>query len=261
MTYLIDVMSYNPQFWISLGFVMLGGIFCLSGLLFGAFHYFKYKDRGQLLLCVGVLALIWHVLIYCMIYTGEIQYYPRIYNKGIPFYYLVGPCFYCYVWFKYSPSAVWPKYWIVHLLPFCFGLFDIIPYALAPVAQQKQLLKMLVEDIPLGFKHHYGFVDQQLHYILRFALAIVYAIGQWRMYYISDAVSKVIKREVLIFNCVYSTYLLLQCSMVLAIIFNRSQEAYILKSLDKLVWVSFCFLLFSVWFIVDTVKIAKNNLK
>jgi hypothetical protein len=38
---------------------------------------------------------------------------------------------------------------------------------------------------------------------------------------------------------------------VLAIILNSSQEAYILKSLDKLVWVSFCFLLFSLWFMLD----------
>ncbi|WP_293879739.1 MULTISPECIES: hypothetical protein [unclassified Sphingobacterium] len=248
------MMQHNPQFWISLGFAMLGGLFCASGLLFRLFRFIKYREVGELLLCVGVMALIWHVLIYCMIYTGEIQYYPRIYNKGIPFYYLVGPCFYFYVWLKFTTNATLPKFWILHLLPFFFGLVDIIPYALAPVAEQKQLLKMLVEDIPLGFKHHYGFVDQQLHYMLRFALAIAYAIGQWRMYYISDAASKAVKREVLIFNCVYSTYLLLQCSMVLAIIFNSSQEAYILKSLDKLVWVSFCFLLFSLWFVVDGIK-------
>ncbi|APU95355.1 MULTISPECIES: hypothetical protein [Sphingobacterium] len=245
------MMQHNPQFWISLSFAILGGAFCISGLLFRFYRFFKYKDIGQLLISVGVMALIWHVMIYCMIYTGEIQYYPRIYNKGIPFYYLVGPCFYFYVWLKFNPNSTLPKYWLLHLLPFCFGLIDVIPYAIAPLEEQKKLLRMLVEDIPLGFKHHYGFVDQQLHYMLRFGLAIAYIIGQWRLYYNADVDAKATKREVLIFNSVYSIYLLLQCSIVLAIILNSSQEAYILKSLDKLVWVSFCFLLFSLWFMLD----------
>lgn len=248
------MIQHNSQFWISLGLAIIGGVLCFSGLLFRLFRFFRYKDKGQLLLCIGVMALIWHVLIYCLIFTGEIQYYPRIYNKGIPFYYLVGPCFYFYVWLKFNPNSAAPKLWMLHLLPFCFGLIDIIPYAMASLAEQRKFLKMLVEDIPLGFKHHYGFVEQQLHYILRFGLAMVYVIGQWRMFYIADAEVKAVKREVLIFNSIYTSYLLLQCSMVVAIVFNSNQEAYILKSLDKLVWVAFCFLLFSLWFILDGIR-------
>lgn len=257
MTYSINMMQHNPQFWISLGFAIIGGTLCFFGLLFRLFRFFKYNDKGQLLLCIGVMALIWHVLIYCMIYTGEIQNYPRIYNKGIPFYYLVSPCFYFYVWLKFNSSAIVPKFWMLHLVPFFFGLIDVIPYAVAPLAEQKKLLEMLVEDIPLGFKHHYGFIDQQLHYVLRFTLAIAYVIGQWRMYYIADSEVKAVKREVLIFNCLYTFYLLLQCSMVVAIVFNRTQEAYILKSLDKLIWIGFCFFLFSLWFIADGIRSYK----
>jgi hypothetical protein len=87
--------------------------------------------------------------------------------------------------------------------------------------------------------------------MLRFGLAIAYIIGQWRLYYNADVDAKATKREVLIFSSIYSIYLLLQCRIVLAIILNSSQEAYIHKSMDKLVWVSFCFLLFSLWFMLD----------
>jgi len=242
------------QFWISISFALIGGVICLMGLILRVLLYKINKDQSNLLLCIGVMALIWHVFIYCMIYTGEIQFYPRIYNKGIPFYYLVAPCFYFYVRLKLQPSAPWPKYWGLHFLPFFFGLIDVIPYALIPTEQKKEFLKMLVEDIPMGLKHSFGFVDQKLHYILRFSLAIAYAIGQWRMLYITEGIKKEVKNEVKRFNNIYTAYLLLQCSMVVAIIFNTVQEAYILKSLDKLIWVSFCYMLFSIWFIVDAVK-------
>lgn len=244
----------NTQFWISISFALIGGVICMIGLLMRVLLYYINKDRSNLLLCIGVMALIWHVFIYCMIYTGEIQYYPRIYNKGIPFYYLVAPCFYFYVRLKVKPHAPMPKYWVLHLIPFFFGLIDVIPYAIAPQEQQKELLRLLVDDVPMGFRHHFGFVDQQLHYILRFSLAICYAIGQWRMLYVTDGIDKNVKRDVLLFNNIYTAYLVLQCSMVVAIVFNTIQEAYILKSLDKLVWVSLCYLMFSIWFVFDTIR-------
>ncbi|WP_286778838.1 MULTISPECIES: hypothetical protein [Sphingobacterium] len=251
-------MYLSIQFWISIGFAMMGMLLCLSGIFMHVFLYGKNKNISHLLLGIGVAPLIWHVLIYSMIYTREIQYYPQMYNKGIPFYYLVAPCFYFYVRLKIDPARPIGKYWMVHIIPFCLGMIDIVPYALASSEEKNKLLQLLVKDIPTGFKHRYGYVDQQFHYILRFLLAVFYVIGQWRILYLAEGIGNKLKNRVLLFNVIYTTYLLLQCSMVVAIVFNNQQEAYILKSLDKLIWVSFSFLLFSVWFFADAVNKVRS---
>lgn len=247
------------QFWISLSFAMMGGILCVAGLFIRTYQYFLNKDKATPLLCIGVMALVWHTFIYCMIYTKQIQYYPQIYNKGIPLYYLIAPCFYFYVKFRLKPNGPLTKYWPIHLIPFIFGLIDIIPYAMASLEEKKVLLQYLVNDISSGFKHSYGYVDQKLHYVVRFLLAAGYVIAQWQLLFITEDIDRKIKKDISRFTKVYTILLLLQCSMVVAVVFNNIQESYILKSLDKLVWVGFCFMLFSIWFFCDTVTRVRSK--
>ncbi|SEL68703.1 hypothetical protein [Parapedobacter koreensis] len=209
------------------------------------------RNPADILFNVGLFAIMWYVFVYMMIITGYIQQLPNCYNKGIPLYYLIAPCFYFYVQLKLYPAKKMPRYWYLHALPFAFGLVDIMPYALATDAEKNALMQQLVENISIGFQHDYGFIDQQWHYLIRLSLAFVYLLAQWRLLFMVDTTEGDISSKLLFFlnllTVIYSLFIVIQVSMVLSILFNRLQAAYILKDSSQLIWLSTLYLIFSIW--------------
>ncbi|MBE8719300.1 hypothetical protein [Sphingobacterium pedocola] len=177
---------------------------------------------------------------------------PHFYNKGIPFYYLVAPCAYFYTLLKLYPGTKISRYWYLHLLPAVGGLIDILPYAFASLEEKNALLQHVVTDMQMGFKHSYGYIDQKWHYVIKFVLAFIYVMAQWRLIYLFEANESRVPAErvrlVVHFSIAYSLHYVLQGSMVLNVLFNQLQGSFILRDISQIVWVSLFFMLFSLWF-------------
>lgn len=234
-----------------IGFAISGILFSLLAILIRVIDPRMRRDRAEILLSIALFAIMWFTFIYLMIVTQYIRYVPYLYNKGIPLYYLIAPCSYFYVWLKLHPVAKMPRSWLLHAIPFVFGLIDIIPYMLISTEEKKTFLADLVQHISLGFEHNYGFIDQKWHYLLKLTLAIFYLLAQWRLLFMADATSHHYRSgqrfSLYGYTLLFSLFILFQWGMVFNVLFNRKQAAYILADFDQLFWISLLYLLFSVW--------------
>lgn len=264
-------MDLLKEFWIreeecyswGVFFAVVGLVLSFFATLWHFWFAFRHKRRCEMLLGIMGAASFWNVFIYFLIFTGLVRLVPDIYNKGIPFHYLVAPCAYFFVLFSLFPKLNWPGHWWVHLLPFILGMIDIIPYAIASVEEKKALMDVIVHDMQMTVRHEYGFIDQKWHYINKFLLAFVYIVAQWRLLYMHDLelspISASTKQNVLAFTIIYTLQLLLQGGMVLSLVFNQTQRSFILQNLDQLSWISFFFLLFSCWLLQNAFRLRAEN--
>jgi hypothetical protein len=256
MGYMTD---FIEKFWVRQGaFNSWGMFFAILGLslsivaILGLFYFtIRHRNRCVLLITVLGLASFWHAFIYALIFTGFIRAVPEWYNKGIPLYYLIAPCAYFFVLFSLFPRLKWPRYAWLHLLPFVFGLIDMIPYAMASIEEKRALLERVVYDMQMGVRHEYGYIDQKWHYIAKFSMAFIYLIAQWRLIYLHDmelsSIPVASRRNVVCFSIVYTGQLLLQGGMVLSLLFNSTQSSFTMQDIDQLTAISFFYLVLSCW--------------
>jgi len=230
-------------------FAVAGILLSALGIILRVVNRGWRRDKAELFLSVALFAIMWYAFIYMMILTGYVVHIPNFYNKGIPLYYLIAPSMYFYVRIKTQQRYRQPRYWYLHLLPFVFGLIDIVPYALASAVEKQELMGRLVTNMRMGFEHGYGFIDQQWHYVIRLSLAFVYLLAQWRLLFMAELeeVSKSLLVSLYALTIIYSLFIAVQVSMILNILFNRVQASYILKDAHQLIWVSGLYLLFSLW--------------
>lgn len=264
-------MGAVSEFWIrETEFYSWGMFFTIAGLalsLLAIVWHFAFaisrQSRKEMLLGIMATALFWHVFIYLLIFTGLIRIVPNLYNKGIPFYYLIAPCAYFFVLFSLFPRVRWSRYWWLHLIPFVLGAIDMIPYLVASAQEKKALLELIVYNMQMGVQHGYGYVDQKWHYIGKFLLAFIYLIAQWRLLYLHDddlsPISVSAKRNIIGFNIVYSLQLLLQGGMVLSLLFNRTHSSFMMQDMDQLRWVSLVYLLFSCWLFQHACRLSMRS--
>lgn len=234
-----------------IGFSIAGIGFSLLAILIRFIDRRLRSDFAEILLSIALFAIMWFVFIYLMVVSRYIPNLPNLYNKGIPLYYLIAPCFYLYVRLKLYPTSKMPTSWLLHALPFFFGLIDTIPYILMSTAEKQAFLADLVQHVDLTFEHDYGFIHQQWHYILKLTLSLIYLLAQWRLLFMADATghhyAPGLRFTLYGFTLLCSLFTLMQISMVLNMVFNRQQAAYILLDFGQLFWISGLYLLFSIW--------------
>ena len=156
-----------------------------------------------------------------------------------------------------------PRYWLLHALPFLFGLVDIIPYMLTSMSEKQAFMLKLTQNISLGFEHRYGFINQQWHYILKLTLAVIYLFAQWRLLFMADAMGHAYSRGMRFnlygYTLIFSLFTLLKVGMLFNILFNRQQASYILMDPGKLFWISVLYLLVGIWLCVEPYTRIRNR--
>jgi len=246
-----------------IGFAAGGILFSFLAIIIRLVDHRLRSDLAEILLSVALFSLMWFAFIYLMIVTRYIQYIPNLYNKGIPLYYLIAPCSYYYVRLKLYPLAKVSKRWLVHAIPFLFGLIDIVPYMVISMAEKQAFMSRLVSDVSLGYKHDYGFINQQWHYVIKLALAAIYLFSQWQLLFMADATAHSYGRKLRFslygYTVIFSLFMLVQLGMVFNIVFNRQQASYILMDFDKLFWVSLLYLLVGIWLCIGPYIISRRT--
>src|SRR5690606_22130717 len=168
-------------------FAIMGMVLSTLGIAFRVFNGNVRRDPAEVLLGIALFAIMWQVFVHLMILTQQIVKIPNFYNKGIPLYYLVAPAFHFFIRMRLQLDRKLPKYWYIHLIPFVFGLIDILPYVFVDNSEKVAFLKQLIIDPRLGYEHEYGFVHQEVHYILRLFLALIYLVMQWGALFMTDS--------------------------------------------------------------------------
>jgi len=232
-------------------FAVIGIFLSMLGIALRLFYGKGFRNTAELLLGVALFAIMWQVFIHLMILTHQIVNVPNLYNKGIPLYYLAAPAFYFFVRLRLQLEHKLPRYWFMHLIPFFFGLIDILPYVFVNDSEKVAFLARLIVDTRLGYEHTYGFIPQQLHYILRLLLALIYLAMQWRMLFMTDRTESTVSSSVLTYlyfvTSFYTLFIAFQVGMFFNILFNRAQAGYILTDVDQLIWLSLLYVLLSFW--------------
>lgn len=234
-----------------LTFAVVGILLSALGIVLRLWDGKAQRNPTEVLLSVALFAIMWQVFIHLMIITHQIVNFPNLYNKGIPLYYLAAPAFYFYIRMKLQLEHRLPKYWYIHLIPFFFGLIDIVPYVFVADSEKVAFLQRLMADTRLGYEHTYGFIPQQFHYILRLVLALVYLVLQWGMLFTTDSTDSIVPsstlRSLYLVTSLYTLFIAFQVGMFFNILFNRTQAGYILTDVDQLVWLSVLYVLLSFW--------------
>ena len=170
---------------------LIAGIFT-SILVILLLQIFGKKSRlPNIMLSVALLAVAWYAMMSLLIFSGQIQYFPNLYYKGHPLYYIFAPCCYLYVKFLVSPGrGIKRKDWI-HLIPVVLAIIDTLPYILEDFSVKQHLMNLLAKDHSLNFKHTYGFINSKWHYFIRGVLSFLYLGFQWKIFiaFLSKGVS------------------------------------------------------------------------
>jgi len=230
---------------------VVGIVFSALGIVVRLLYRKAENRMAELLLSIALFGIMWQVFVHLLILTRQIVDFPNLYNKGIPLYYLVAPAFYYFVRIKLRQEQRLPRYWYLHLLPFFFGVIDVLPYVFLDYSEKVAFLERLVFDTRLGYQHAYGFIPQHTHYILRLSLAVCYLIAQWAMLFTTDSTDSSVRPTTLrakyLLTALYTLFIAFQIGMFFNIVFNRTQAGYILTDFDQLVWLSVLYVLLSCW--------------
>jgi AraC-like DNA-binding protein len=157
---------------------LIGGVFIFFLILFLLIFFGKNRRYLNTVLSVAIGGIIWYIIIYLLTTTGYIQHFPSIFNKGLPLYYLIGPCFYLYM-----RGTIYPKYAsfrkadLLHLLVTVPAICSIIPYSLLDQAGQQYVVDQIARD------SNYGFSDAEYivgtwHWLTWPLTALIYMVFQ-----------------------------------------------------------------------------------
>lgn len=133
------------------------------------------------LLGISLFAYSWNCIILSAVYSGVIMMVPHIFRTGAPLMYLVAPASYLYVRSSLNGETRPKKYDWIHLIPCLFLFVELLPFYIKSAAYKIQDINYYIgHKVNLTYLNE-GFLNERFHYLLRFALAIVYVYLQWRV--------------------------------------------------------------------------------
>ncbi|WP_316831661.1 helix-turn-helix domain-containing protein [Pedobacter aquatilis] len=159
-----------------IGSIAILGLVTLKLLLSSGQH--RYPN---LMLAMAIFSVIWYCLIFALTNSGLIAEHPILYNKGLPLYYLIGPCFYLYVRALLQPEFAKSRLRdLRHFLLIIPAVLSVLPYNLASAAVQQQVVDQVRADVGFAFGHS-KYIVERWHWITFPASAFIYSVFQFRL--------------------------------------------------------------------------------
>lgn len=164
---------------------------------------FIYRTKAYLsfLLSLSITGIIWYALIYMLTNSGYIRNYPGLFNKGLPFYYLIAPCLYLYIRGSLNEAhAVFHKADLLHLLLTIPAIISVLPYNLLDHATQQVVVNKVVDDVQYVMADH-PYIVGPWHWFAFPLSASIYTFLQFR---ITFKASKLKLKPTYIINWIYA---------------------------------------------------------
>jgi len=154
--------------------ILLGAII----LILKRGQYFLERN----LLGIAILISCWFMFIFIVIESNLLYEYPWMFRVGMPFYYLVPPFIYLYVYGLATDQSILKPINCLHLVPFFLGLIDFSQYMFgSDLAQKTAEIYQMKRDGLIIFDIGRGFVPAIFHYYGRVLQSIIYLFLQWHL--------------------------------------------------------------------------------
>lgn len=233
---------------------LIGGIFIFSLIVVLLILFGRGRRYLNLQLSIGIGGIIWYAVIYMLTGTGYIRHFPDLFNKGLPLYYLIGPCFYLYIRGTIYPQyATFRKADLLHLLVALPAVCSIMPYCLLDDAGQQYVVDQIAKDQNYAFSGA-KYIVGVWHWFAWPLTALVYTVRQYALIKNATLTSNLTEKSrkwmySITIICLLIFGMLLTVN--LAVLFNKSSAIEILNSSNMVLFLCCCFLVLGGAFFVN----------
>lgn len=175
---------------------IIGSIFILCLAIIKLLIFGRERLYLNLLLCFAIFGVIWYGVIYVLTNSGLVREYPILFNKGLPVYYLIAPCFFLYIRGSLDPkhASFKPKH-LIHLLIVIPALVSIMPYTFADSATQQWVVNQIHSNVGFAFGDN-KYIVHNWHWTTFPLSALLYTLLQFRLAIRSAKAKKHPKRTI-----------------------------------------------------------------
>ena len=232
---------------------VIGAIFILSLVVILLWIHGRDKKYLNALLATGIFGIAWYAMIFLLTSTGYIKYYPLLFNKGLPLYYTIGPCFYLYLKGELNPEfSKFDKKHLLHFILVIPALISVMPYNLLDTDQQQLIVNRAAKDIHYTFSTE-KYIVEPWHWFTFPLSALTYSILQIRLTYIFARQKKNIKtiRWAYFFSGLLTLIFSGMLVLNMVVIRNVNDAYFILHRSPLILSLAFAFLLLSLSFFLN----------
>lgn len=234
--------------------IVVGAIFIFFIVISQLFIYRDNKRYLNFLLSVAILGIMWYGMIFLLTNSGHIKHYPLLYNKGLPLYYLMAPCFFLY--FRGSLQAghsAFRRSHLYHLIPVIPALISIIPYNLLNRVEQRKVVEQIVNDIGLLFNPS-PYIVGEWHWLVFPLIACGYCVAQLLVIRNAQRSGRFSVSNITwlyIFTAIWMLFFLSMLSVTFRIHYNVDEALYIFQNSKVVFFFCFCMLMLSFLFFLN----------
>ncbi|WP_316736110.1 helix-turn-helix domain-containing protein [Pedobacter aquatilis] len=242
---------------------VIGAIFILSLIVILLWIYGRDKKYLNALLGVAICGTAWYAMIFLLTSSGNIKNYPLLFNKGLPLYYAIGPCFYLYLRGELKPQfSKFNKKHLLHFLIVIPAIISVIPYNLLDIEQQQQVVSRVATDVHYAFSTD-KYIVQPWHWFTFPLSALIYSILQLRLTYIIAKQKQRIKviRWAYLFSGLLAIIFLGMLLLNVAILRNANNAYFMLHRSPLILSLALTLLLLSLSFFLNPEAIFGFALK
>lgn len=233
---------------------IIGSIFILLLVIVKLLLFGGDKRYLNLLLSTAIIGVIWYDFVYLLTNSGLVAQYPVLFNKGLPLYYLIAPCFFLYIRGSLnSTKATFKKSHLWHFLIVIPAVISIIPYNLADAATQQWVVNQVQKNVSFAFSDN-KYIVSSLHWFAFPLSALFYSAIQLRMAILAARkrlVEKAKTNWIIAFTIICCIIFLGMIAVNLTVLANFDEAWNILKSGKLVSALVVCLLLLSGSFFVN----------
>ncbi|WP_421944623.1 helix-turn-helix domain-containing protein [Pedobacter sp.] len=242
---------------------VIGAIFILSLVVILLWIYGREKKYLNALLAAAIFSTAWYAFIFLLTSSGQIQYYPMLFNKGLPLYYFIGPCFFLYLRGALNPQ--FSKFRKSHLLHFLIAIpafISVTPYNLLDLSQQQAVVNRVATDLHYAFSGE-KYIVEPWHWFAFPISGLIYSVLQVRFTYIVS--KQKLQMKAIRWAYLFSGLLILiftgMLGLNLAILQNANSAYFMLHKSPLILALSLTLLLLSLSFFLNPELIFGFSIK
>lgn len=137
------------------------------------------KSYADYVLSFLLLVHTWSVVLFLILYSKYIFYFPHVFKTGLPTNFLIAPLAYLYVRAVLFNEKKFQKRDLLHAIPFILIFINYIPFYFLPVAEKLTIIKYSLTYWPNSVKYQAGLFPENFAILFRLILAIFYVVLQW----------------------------------------------------------------------------------
>jgi AraC-like DNA-binding protein len=162
--------------------IFIGSIFLVLVIIYMLlFTKNAAKSYADYILSLLLLVHCWSVILFLILYSEYILFFPHVFKTGLPLNFLIAPFSYLYVRAVLYNEKKFHKRDLIHLIPFVIVFINYIPFYLLPVNEKVTVIRNSLNYWPDTFKYQAGFLPENFSILFRLILAIIYLVLQWNL--------------------------------------------------------------------------------